>query len=205
MTPLDSRTRLGQAISMAAAVALLLSMVAGLHAVAGDDAATPGDPSASHIAAPKLSTDDQKFVETALKGGIAEIQEVQLAQKKAANPELRTAAAQLEQEHQALNTKLSGIGSKYGVALPEQPSPERKALYEKLQKLSGAEFDARFLEAGTQAHQKTITLFERTQSTSSNPDIKALAGDTLPTLRKHLSMLQDLQAHKKTEKHSSGS
>ncbi len=191
MTPLSSRTRLAQITSMTGAIALLLGMVAGLHAVAGDDAAT-------------LSPDDKTFIETALKGGIAEVQEVGLAQKKAANPQLRTAAAQLEKEHQSLNAELSRIGTQYGVALPKEPSPERKELYGKLQKLEGEQFDAQFLKAGSEAHQKTIALFERTQASSANPEIKALAGDTLPTLKKHLSMLKDLQDHGSAA-HSSGS
>lgn len=193
MTPLSSRTRLAQITSMTGAIALLLGMVAGLHAVAGDDAAAQA--TERRTAAVMLSADDKTFIETALKGGIAEVQEVELAQKKAANPQLRTAAAQLEKEHKALNTELSRIGTQYGVALPKEPSAERKALYDKLQKLEGEQFDAQFLKAGSEAHQKTIALFESTQANSTNPEIKALAGNTLPTLKKHLSMLKGLQEH----------
>jgi putative membrane protein len=142
-----------------------------------------------------LSAEDKTFIETAYKGGLAEIKEVQLAQQKAADPQVRKTASQLQKEHEALNSELSRIGSRYGVALPKEPSPERQALYQKLQKLSGDDFDKQFLKAGAEAHQKTIALFERTESASPNPEIKTLAGDTLPTLKKHLSMLKDLQAH----------
>lgn len=219
MTPLSSRIRLGQIASMTAAIALLLGMVAGLSAVAGDDvvptlrdpptggggAATPGPSMEQRTATATLSTEDKTFVETAFKGGLAELKEVQLAQQKAADPQVRKTAAQLQKEHEALNAELSRIGSRYGVALPKEPSPERQALYQKLQKLSGDDFDRQFLKAGTQAHQKTLALFERTESTSSNPEIKTLAGDTLPTLKKHLSMLQGLQAHdSKPHNHNSG-
>jgi putative membrane protein len=209
MTPLSSRSPLGQITSMAGAIALLLGMVAGLHAVAGDDdaalrdpppaAATPtqGQTPELRTAAATLSADEKAFIETALKGGIAEVQEVGLAQKKAADPDLRNAAAHLEKDHKALNAKLSRIGSQHGLALPTEPSAERKALYDKLQKLPADQFDAQFLQAGADAHKKTIALFERTQSGSANPEIKALAGETLPTLKKHLSMLEGLQGHGK--------
>ncbi|HSD73670.1 MAG TPA: DUF4142 domain-containing protein [Steroidobacteraceae bacterium] len=219
MTPLSSRIRLGQFASMTAAIALLLGMVAGLSAVAGNDndvvptlrdpptggggAATAGPSMEQRTATATLSAEDKTFVETAFKGGLAEIKEVQLAQQKAADPQVRKTAAQLQKEHEALNAELSRLGSRYGVALPKEPSPERQALYQKLQKLSGDEFDRQFLKAGTQAHQKTVALFERTESTSSNPEIKTLAGDTLPTLKKHLSMLQDLQA-RDSKPHNSG-
>jgi putative membrane protein len=190
MTPFNSRSRLGQITSMTAAIALLLGMVAGLSAVAGNDVV-----SEQRTATATLSAEDKAFIDTAYKGGLAEIQEVKLAQQKAADPELRKAAAQLQKEHEALNSQLSRIGSRYGVALPKEPSPERQAQYQKLQKLAGEDFDRQFIEAGSAAHQKTIALFERTESTTANPDIKTLAGGTLPTLKKHLSMLQGLGAH----------
>ncbi len=140
-----------------------------------------------------LSAADKGFLETAFKGGLAEVQEVQLAQEKAADPELCSAAAQLEKEHTALNSELSRIGSRHGVALPKEPGEDRKEFYHRLQKLSGEQFDMEFLKAGTEAHQRTIALFERTQAQTANAEIKKLAGDTLPTLKKHLSMLHGLQ------------
>jgi putative membrane protein len=214
MTPLTSRTPLGQIVSMVFAIALLLGTVAGLSAVAGDGAATTRDPppaaamptpdtaSDQRTATAALSADDKSFVETALKGGIAEVQEVELAQKKAANPELRKAAAQLEKEHEALNKELGRVGTQYGVTLPRAPGADRQQLYAKLEKLAGEEFDQQFLQAGTEAHRKTIALFERTRSNSSNPDIKALASDTLPKLRKHLAMLENLQSGKQKTQRS---
>lgn len=198
-----SRNAFGQVVSMAGAIALLLGMAAGLHAVAGDDV-TPESAPASGMAprlaaegtsSAALSANDRSFIETALKGGIAEIQEVQLAQQKASSPDLRRAAAQLEQEHKALNGELGRIGSSYGLVLPTEPTDERKALYQQLGQLSGSDFDRAFLKAGSTAHQRTIALFQRTQAESTNAEIKKLAGSTLPTLKQHLSMLHGLQGH----------
>lgn len=90
-----------QIVALAAASALLLAMAAGLHAVAGEDRAQVTPPqeamtkAAEGTAATMLSADDKVFIETALKGGLAEVQEVQLAQQKAADPELRNVAARL--------------------------------------------------------------------------------------------------------------
>lgn len=190
-----SRLAFGQVLSMTGAIALLVGMAAGLHAVAGDDVTQDPGP-ASGSATVALSADDQRFIETALQGGIAEIKEVQLAQKRAGNPNVRHAAAQLEQEHTALNAQLSRIGSAHGLALPTEPGADSQALYQRLQRLSGDEFDREFLKAGSRAHQRTIELFERTGAVSTNGEIKKLAGNTLPTLQKHLSMLHGLREHK---------
>ena len=209
MTPLTQQTTLGQLVSMVFAIALLLGTVAGLSAVAGDDEAalreppeagqaqTPAANAEQRTAAATLSADDRSFIDTALKGGIAEVKEVALAQKKAGDPRIRQAAAHLEKDHKALNAELERIGAQYGVALPSEPSPERKTLYQKLEKLSGEQFDVQFLKAATEAHKKGIALFERTRSNSANAEIKSLASETLPTLKKHLTMLEELQGRKK--------
>ena len=151
MTPLTQQTTLGQLVSMVFAIALLLGTVAGLSAVAGDDEAalreppeagqaqTPAANAEQRTAAATLSADDRSFIDTALKGGIAEVKEVALAQKKAGDPRIRQAAAHLEKDHKALNAELERIGAQYGVALPSEPSPERKTLYQKLEKLSVAD------------------------------------------------------------------
>lgn len=199
-----SRIAFGQVLSMTGAIALLIGMAAGLHAVAGNDVTqVPGPASgmaprvaADGTATVALSTNDKRFIETALQGGIGEIKEVQLAQKRAGNPDVRHAAAQLEQEHTALNAELTRIGSAHGLALPTEPGADRKASYQRLQRLSGNEFDREFLKAGSRGQQRTIELFKRTGAVSTNGEIKKLAGNTLPTLQKHLSMLYGLQEHK---------
>lgn len=205
MTPLTPSTTRGQIVSMLGAIALLLATVAGLSAVAGDGDATLREPPKAdeaqapsatgeqRTAAATLSADDKSFIDTALKGGIAEVKEVELAQKKAGDPQLRKAAAHLEKDHKALNAELERIGAQYGLPLPSEPGADRKALYQKLEKLSGEQFDAQFLKAATAAHRKGIALFERTKSNSANPEIRSLANQTLPTLKKHLAMLEDLQ------------
>lgn len=186
---------IGQIASMAVAITLLLGMAAGLHALAGDDVAQTTPPQEAMAQAEEganattLSPDDKLFLETALKGGLAEVQEVQLAQKKAASPRLRSTAEQLEQDRDALNAELSRIGSRHGIALPKEP--DCKAVYLRLQNLSGERFDQEFLKTRAEAHRRTIALFERTQAQSANAEIRKLAGDTLPTLKKHLAMLHD--------------
>lgn len=152
--------------------------------------------SQARVAAATLSPDDKRFIEQAAKGGVAEVQEAKLAQQKAANADVKRGATSLEADHKAANARLKTIAEANGVTPPAEPGPDRKALYERLQKLQGPEFDAEYLRAGVAAHEKTIELFEKTQKQSQNAEVRKFAGETLPTLRHHLEMMKQMQQGK---------
>ena len=77
-------------------------------------------------------------------------------------------------------------------AVPElQPiPPDAVALKNRLDKLQGATFDQAYMRAMSDDHVKAVREFEMAAK-STDPDIKAFAEKTLPTLREHLKMAQD--------------
>ena len=50
------------------------------------------------------------------------------------------------------------------------------------------------------AHKDAVSLFERYTKSGNNADLKAFAAKTLPHLRDHLKMAEDLSATVKAEK-----
>jgi putative membrane protein len=60
-------------------------------------------------------------------------------------------------------------------------------------KLEGAVFDRAYVEDQIRDHEKTIALFEREAKTGKDAELKAFAEKTLPTLKEHLTMTQDLK------------
>ena len=192
--------------SAALALALTLTMAdvsdAGITRLAAAQETPPSggqpqvDRATSHkgerIAAQTLTERDRSFIEKALKGGTAEVQEAKLAQQKAVSKDVKDAAAHLERDHTKANGELKQIASANGVAVNEEPPAERKALYDRLQGLSGKPFEDQYVQAAIDAHRRTIDLFERTQAETNNPQVKTFAGDTLPALKHHLEMMQAL-------------
>jgi putative membrane protein len=63
----------------------------------------------------------------------------------------------------------------------------------KMSALSGAEFDRKYMDDMVKDHQKDVSAFERESTAGSDPDLKAWAAKTLPTLREHLQMARDIQ------------
>ena len=57
---------------------------------------------------------------------------------------------------------------------------------------NGTEFDREYARMMVEDHQKDIAAFEREASSGSDPDVKAFAMETLPTLRAHLQAAQTL-------------
>jgi putative membrane protein len=58
---------------------------------------------------------------------------------------------------------------------------------------TGADFDKAFAEDMVSDHKKAVAAFEKAANNSKDPDVKAFAAKTLPTLKMHLSMAEDLQ------------
>jgi putative membrane protein len=135
---------------------------------------------------------DATFVKKAADGGMAEVSLAKLAQEKASSSDVKSFAAKLEKDHTKANDELKEVASKKGITLPTEPSKNHQAMHDRLSKLSGAEFDKAYVTAMLDDHQKDVREFQRVASGSGDPDVKAFASKTLPTLKDHLQQVQEL-------------
>ena len=60
-------------------------------------------------------------------------------------------------------------------------------------KLTGKSFDQAFVKQMVDDHTSTIKAFENESKNGTDADLKSWVDKTLPTLRDHLKMAQDLQ------------
>jgi putative membrane protein len=80
--------------------------------------------------------------------------------------------------------------------LPTALDTSHQSKIDKLKSLSGADFSSRYDSDQVSGHKDAVSLFERYAKGGDNPRLKEWADKTLPTLRHHLEMAQDLQAGK---------
>jgi putative membrane protein len=59
----------------------------------------------------------------------------------------------------------------------------------KLEVLSGETFDKSYIKGQIKAHEKTLALFRKEMASGHDPDAKAFAKQTLPTVRSHLKAI----------------
>jgi len=141
-----------------------------------------------------LAAGDQKFLRMAAQGGMAEVKLGQLAVEKAASPDVKSFGQRMVDDHGKANERLKALASAKGVTLPTGMSPEQKAMDDKLAKLSGADFDREYMKGMLADHKKDVAEFEKESSRAKDAEVKTFASTTLPTLKEHLKMAEEISA-----------
>jgi putative membrane protein len=139
-----------------------------------------------------LSRSDRDFVTKAAQDGMAEVALGELAARQASNNEVKQFARRMIDDHTKANNELKELASKEGITFPNELSARQKALQDRLAKLSGANFDREYMSAMVKDHDNAVALFQKESRSGSNPELKAWAKKTLPTLLEHQKMARDL-------------
>ena len=137
------------------------------------------------------------FVSRAGQDGMTEVALAKVALDKSKSPGIRKFAEQMQQDHGAANSQLMSIASRKGLSAPKKLDAEHQAMVDSLQGKSGAALDSEYAAQMKTAHGKAIDLFTQA-SRSTDADIAAFATKTLPTLKEHQTMADDLKSTLKT-------
>jgi len=136
-------------------------------------------------------------VTDASRGGMEEVQLGELAKQKAGSPAVRDFGQRMISDHQKANDELKQIVQKKGALVPASLTHHETSRLEHLQKLSGADFDKAYMSDMVSDHKKDVREFEKATKNLSDPELKAFAEKTLPTLQEHLTQAQNLEAQLK--------
>jgi putative membrane protein len=137
---------------------------------------------------------DAAFYKKAAEGGLAEVELGKLAQEKSANQSVKDFGAMMVTDHSAANDKLKAIAERKSIKLPTSPSVGQMASKTKLEVLSGNTFDKSYIKGMVKDHQEDIKEFQKEATSGQDADAKAYAAATLPTLKKHLKLIQSIAA-----------
>ena len=134
---------------------------------------------------------DQTFVTKAAAGGMAEVELGKLAQEKGTSDQVKSFAQRMVTDHNKANDELKTLAQNKNITLPTDIDPHDKALRDRLSKLSGAQFDHAYMQAMLTDHRKVANEFRHESQIGKDPDIKAFASKTLPTIEEHLKLAED--------------
>jgi len=154
-------------------------------------ATAPASKASGNGKAAALSTADRKFMQEAAQGGMAEVQEGQMAAQKANDPEVKKFAEKMVADHSKANDKLKQIASDKGVTLPTDLPASAQRENAKLSKLSGAAFDREYMKHQVADHKKVVSEFKSATKKTRDPDVKQFAEQTLPVIEEHLQMARN--------------
>lgn len=147
------------------------------------------------LGAPAFAKTEKDFVADAIKGDTSEIVLGQLALSKSSNPGVKAFAQTLINDHTKAKAQAKTVAEKLGLAPPSAVMPEAEQELKKLEKLNGDAFDKEFVRYMVKDHEKDIASFRKESQSGSGP-AQNLAGETLPTLEKHLQMAKALESGK---------
>jgi putative membrane protein len=142
----------------------------------------------------KGESPDHHFVMEAAKGGMLEVQLGQIAADRGASDEVKRFGARMVVDHGKANDELEGLAASKGIVLPTELDAEHKAMVDEMSKLSGAELDRHYMAMMVEDHDKDVAAFEKEAKSGKDPEVKAWASATLPTLREHQRMAKDIAA-----------
>jgi putative membrane protein len=125
--------------------------------------------------------------------GMAEVRMTEIAQQKATLPAVRDFAAMLHRDHSAVNEQVKSLASQKNVALPDSISDDKQKDIDRLDSKKGKNLDKEFIDMMVKNHEAGVDLFDKAQLDTKDPDVRALAGKTLPTLKMHLDSARALQ------------
>lgn len=139
----------------------------------------------------------EDFVKQAAISDMFEIQSSQLAQERG-NADQKAFAATMIKDHEKTSAELKSMvsTSESKAALPTALDSTHQGKLDKLKSLKGAEFASAYNSDQVEGHKDAVSLFERYAKGGDDPKLKEWAGKTLPNLRHHLEMAQDMAAGK---------
>jgi putative membrane protein len=145
-------------------------------------------------APPEVSSADTTFLQDAASGGSLEVSLGQYAADHATNQDIKDFGKHMDEDHTKANEELRALAKTKNVELTGTLSTKDKESLDKIEKYEGDKFDKHYVSAMVKDHEKTIAAFESEAKDGTDPDIKAWADKTLPTLRHHLEMIKDIKA-----------
>lgn len=179
-----------------AAAGLLASAVSAGAVSAGQGGVKKDEKPARAPKAP--ANPDSKFIMEAAMGGMAEVRLGELATKQAADAQVKQFGQHMVDDHSKANDELKQLASGKGIALPADVGRKHQAVITRLSGLRGPQFDRAYMSDMVTDHREDVAAFERESRSGKDPEIKAWAAKTLPTLQEHLRMALNVSTNLKT-------
>jgi len=156
----------------------------------------------------KLASDDQQddaeFMVKAASGGLLEVELGRMVMQKASSQQVKDFGKMMVEDHTKSNQELKALAAQKNITIPTAVGEEHQEHINQLAGKSGTEFDEEYMQLMTKDHQEDIDHFSEAAQEAQDADIKAFAAKSLPVLRHHLQMAEQMEGMAKNN-HRSGS
>ena len=141
------------------------------------------------------SRNTRDFVQASGQSDSFEILEGTSALAQSTNPQVRSFAQQMIDDHTALRQAMTDATARAGIAPPPQgPSSDQSSLLAALQSARGSDFDRLYFRDQALAHRAALTVTQRYAANGDQPQVRQAAKAALPKIEAHLSMADQMSA-----------
>jgi putative membrane protein len=173
-------------IAYVSGLALFLTSL-GCWAVLGHPESTPVSSEA------QAAMTDLAFAKEAGHLSMAEIKLGKLAGDSGSSEAVRTFGTRMVAEHTKAGDKLKEAAALEHITLPADLAAKDQATYDRLSKLSGADFDRAYAQDMVKDHQQDLQAFEREANRGHDAAIRGFASETVPMIQQHLEQAKEMR------------
>jgi putative membrane protein len=135
---------------------------------------------------------DKMFLRKAAEGGIAQVKLGQLAAQKASSEDVKDFGQKMVDDHTKLNLEIAQVADSMGVMLPKSMNKEDQAEYDKLNGLSGNDFDVEYLSFMVKDHHKDLHEFRMEAGSHADPTLHNEVVKAQSVIHEHTVMVDKL-------------
>jgi putative membrane protein len=135
---------------------------------------------------------DKLFLRTAVEGNLLQIKLGQLAAQKGSSPEVKELGQKMVTDHTEINADLSPIADSLGVMVPKKINKEDQAVYDKLNAVSGADFDTAYITIMVNDHHQDLREYRQEFISTTDEALKDAVLKSAKVIREHITMVDKL-------------
>ena len=151
---------------------------------------------AGSVEATGQSLRDKLFLREATMNGIAEMKLSELALKRAKDADVKQFARSVIADHAGIAAGLQSAAESQGVMLPTKLSLREQVIYEKLNTLSGDDFDREYIRMLAEDHHKDLREYRSEMASTQDANLRSAVQNAITIIHHHIT-LADQIAHTK--------
>jgi putative membrane protein len=145
------------------------------------------------LEAKAATDDDKKFLATAAQSDQNEIALSKLAEEKSTNPDVKAFAQKMIAEHTKMTASMKPFAESWGLTPPSGPDADSQKELDKLNGLSGNDFDKEYMSQMVSDHSKALSAFTTEAKDTKDMKFQAAVLQGKTRVAAHKNMAYDLK------------
>jgi putative membrane protein len=139
------------------------------------------------------SDDDKKFLAMAAQSDQNEIALSKVAEEKTTNPDVKAFAEKMISEHTQMTASMKPFADAWGLTPPSGPDADHQKDLDKLNELSGKDFDKAYMKDMVSDHTKALSAFTKEAKDTKDAKFRAAVIKGKTAVAAHKNMAYDLE------------